>query len=161
ARLQQQWERFGLTDWNFGNLPEQVSSETESDRVIGWPGLKVEEGHIHLRLFRSREMARRESLPGICSLIELAVQKDLAWLQKDLRALVSLQPVLAELCTMEELQAGAFANAKLHLLAVEPFPRLAEAHFRHALEEARRRLPGLATQLGDRIEAVLKPRYEI
>ena len=42
---------------------------------------------MNVRLLRGRDVARAISLSGLQRLVELAVQKDLAWLEKDLRAL--------------------------------------------------------------------------
>ncbi|HWH69363.1 MAG TPA: DUF3418 domain-containing protein, partial [Candidatus Sulfotelmatobacter sp.] len=106
ARVTQQWERFGLTGWTCGDLPERVIVKEGGDvPLYAWPGLQVEEGQVHLRLFRSQAEARRVSLGGIQRLVELAIQKDLAWLQKDLRALSRLEPLLGTFCSMDELQA--------------------------------------------------------
>jgi ATP-dependent helicase HrpA len=161
ARLTQQWERFGLTGWTFPDLPESVTAGQGAEKVEAWPGLKVEEGQVNLRLFRNRNTARRASLGAIRRLVEITVQKDLAWLQKDLRALVGLQPLLSGLCTVEELQAGAFMNFKAHVLPEEGFPALLEKHFQGAVSQARQRLAGLASKGMDRIETILKARQEI
>ena len=161
TRLTQNWERFGLTGWTFEDLPERVTEGNGADQIEVWPGLKLEEGQVNLRLFHSLEASRQSSLQGVRCLIELAIQKDLGWLQKDLRALTRLEPLLPGLCTGDELQAGAYANVKSHLLPAEPFPALAVAHYRAAVESARQRLPGLACQVGDRIEQILKLRQEI
>lgn len=159
--LRQRWERFGLTGWNFGDLPEAVSEGSGASRVEAWPGLALEEGQINLRLFRSREAARQASVAGIQRLVELAIQKDLAWLQKDLRALSRLEPLLAGLCTLEELQTGAYANLRTYLLPHEPFVALTGACFRAAVESGRQRLPGLASGMTDQLESILKLRFEM
>ena len=167
SQLARQWERFGLTSWTLGDLPERIevacslTSEATATTLVGWPGLSLEEEQINLRLFRSREAARTASLPGIHRLIELALQKDFAWLQKDLRALARLEPLFRALCTVEEMETAAFVNLKCYLLPREPFPTLTQAHFNAALDEARRRLPGLAAQIIERAEAILKLRQEI
>jgi ATP-dependent helicase HrpA len=188
TRLAQQWERFGLTGWTFGDLPERIplhgqdkpeeatagspsSARTAAPEPPGasraphsecaWPGLALEEDQVNLRLFRTRSAARQASRAGVRRLLELALQKDLAWLQKDLRGLSALEQLLAGMTSVEGLQAAAFEHLKNHLLPDEPFPVLTEANFRAAVEQARRRLPGLSLQLGDRLEGILKLRQEI
>src|SRR5262249_27710713 len=94
SQIAQKWERFGLTTWSFGDLPERITV-TEAGPLCGWPGLQVEDDTVSLRLFRGQEAARRASLPGVQRLVEFALQKDLAWLQKDLRALSRFEPLLA------------------------------------------------------------------
>jgi ATP-dependent helicase HrpA len=176
TRLAQKWERFGLTAWTFGDLPERITvSENDAVPLYAWPGLHLEEGNVSLRLFRSQEAARRASLGGIQRLVELVLQRDLGWLQKDLRALapgsaLTLSPPkrggiaripLALSAEAEDLQALAFENLKRYLLPAEPFPALTQAHFHAAVEQARARLPGRATQLMDRLAAIFKLRQEI
>ncbi|MDB6015769.1 MAG: hrpA [Pedosphaera sp.] len=161
TRAAQQWERFGLTGWNFGDLPERITvGEIDGIPFHAWPGLQVEEDSVSLRLFHGEDAARRASLVGCQRLVELAAQKDLAWLQKDLRALVKFAPLLAPDST-EELQATAFENLKRYVLPGEPFPALTEKHFHAAVEQARLRIPGLALQLSDRVGAVLQLRQDI
>jgi ATP-dependent helicase HrpA len=161
TRLTQEWERFGLADWNFGDLPERVTAGEEGkDALYAWPGLEVEEGQVNLRLFRAQAAAQTASLPAVRRLIETALQKDLAWLQKDLRTLARLEPLYAGLCTGEELQATAFLNLMRYVIPEQPLPALTRANFDVAVAQARGRLPGLAALLLGRVEPILKSRQE-
>ncbi len=162
VRLARQWERFGLTGWNFGDLPERLTvEESGTAPLYAWPGLHVEDGQVNLRLFHSPDSARQASFGGLPRLIELALQKDLAWLQKDLRALAPLEPLFADLCSAEELQTAALVNLKRHILPAALPPALTESGFRAALDQVKGRLPGLACQLIARLEPILKLRREI
>jgi ATP-dependent helicase HrpA len=159
--LTARWERFGVTNWNFGTLPERVSEGAGSELIEAWPGLKVEDGQINIRLFRSSATARQASLGGVRALIEHALQKDFAWLQKDLRALARFAPQLADWCSVEELQAGAFVQLRGWVLPKGPLPQLSEEHFRAALDAARQRLPSLSSQLMDRLQEIFAIRQDI
>ena len=160
-RLAARWERFGITSWNFGDLPEHVSEGAASELVEAWPGLKVEEAQINIRLFRTAAAARVASLSGVQALVEYALQKDLAWLEKDLRACSQFSVQLAGWCSVEELQASALVHLKRWLLPRDPLPRLSENNLKAALETARQRLPGLASQLLDRLREILTIRQDI
>jgi len=156
------WERLYLTAWTIGDVPERVTVKESPDLpAYAWPGLAVEVNHVSLKLFRSQEAARRASLGGIQRLVALALQKDLAWLHKDLRALAQFGPLLGNFGTVEELCDGAFENLQRHILPNEVFPDLTEANFRVAVEESRNRLPGLATKLMENVGHILKVRQEI
>ncbi|MGC9940942.1 MAG: ATP-dependent RNA helicase HrpA [Verrucomicrobiota bacterium] len=162
TQVARQWERAGLTSWNFGDLPLRVTvSESGPVPVYAWPGLQVEKDGVSLRLFRTEELCRRASLAGIQKLVELALAKDLAWLQRDLRDLSRFDPLAASLCPPEELQVTAFENLRRHILPREMFPALIESNFRAAVENTRRRISGLAIQLVDRVGVILKLRKEI
>jgi ATP-dependent helicase HrpA len=161
-RLARQWERFGLTAWNFGDLPERLAvEESGAAPLYAWLGLHVEEGQVNLRLFHSPDLARQAGIGGLQRLLELALQKDLAWLQKDLRALARIEPLFVDFSSAEALQAAAFVNLKRHIMPGAPSPVLTESGFRAALEQAKGRLPGLASQLIARLEPILKLRQEI
>jgi ATP-dependent helicase HrpA len=138
-----------------------VTEGAGPDLVEAWLGLKVEDGQVNVRLFRSSAEAQKATLTGIRAMVELGLQKDLAWLQKDLRALAGLGPRLACLCSVEELQTAAFFNLKSHLLPQRSFSPLSEQNFQNALSSARQRLPGLAQLLIDRVEEILKLRSDI
>ena len=161
TRLAQQWERFGLTEWTFGDLPERLlAMEDPQAPLYAWPGLGVEEGHVNLRLYRAQAVAQVASLRGVRQLMELALQKDLGWLQKDLRMLARLEPLYADLCTGEELQATALSNLKRHLIPEQALPAMTRANFDAAAGQARERLPGLAAALLARVEPILKGRQD-
>ena len=163
SRVARQWEQFGLSAWTFGDLPERVTvSETGPVPVYAWPGLQTDDSNgVSLRLFRSAELARRATLGGIQRLVELALQKDFAWLQKDLRDLARLAPLMANFCTPDELQETAFENLRRQILPAGVFSALTGANFRAAVEATRGRIPGLAAQLTDRVGGILKLRQEI
>ncbi len=161
-RAAQQWERAGITTWNFGDLPERITvSELGPVPTYAWPGLALEEKGVSLRLFRSEELARRASLGGFQKLVELALSKDFAWLQRDLRELNRFDPLVANLCPLDELQETAFDNLKRHLLPSEVTLPLTVAHFRSAEQKTRLQFPGVAAKLVDQVGVILRARKDI
>jgi len=162
TRAAQQWERFGLTGWTCGDLPERITaSESQEQTVYGWPALEFAEGVVNVRLFRSRDLARAASLIGVQRLVELAIQKDLAWLERDLRALSRFDALYAPMGGSGELRETALEHLKRHLLPQEPLPALTRAHFDSAVAEAHKRLPGLAPQFMDRLGPILQLRQQV
>ncbi len=161
-RVAQQWERFGVTAWSFGALPARITvSEGPGLPVYAWPGIEFAEGSVNVRLFRAEPAAREASTLGVRRLVELAVQKDLGWIAKDLRALSRLDALYAPLGSGEELQETALENLRRHILPGEALLALMENHFNHAVEEARRRIPGAAQQLMDRVAGILQLRQQV
>ena len=161
-RAAQQWERFGLTDWIFGDLPERITvSESPVVTVFAWPGIEFAEGIVNVRLFRSADLARAASLVGVHRLVELAIQKDLAWLEKDLRTLSRFDPLYAPLGDSAELRETSLEHLKRHILPAEPLPALNRAHFDAAVAESRRRLAGIAPQFMDRLGPILQLRQQV
>jgi ATP-dependent helicase HrpA len=156
------WEKFGLTAWSFGDLPDKVPvGEDRGLPLWGWLGLEEEGGKVNVRLFRAAEASRRSSVAGVGRLIEWVLQKDFGWLQKDLRGLAKLAPQAAGLGTLDEFQEAAFFNLRRQVLPTAPLPALTVAQFEAAVAATKARLPGLALQLQDRIQAVLNARQSV
>ncbi|HEY5346009.1 MAG TPA: ATP-dependent RNA helicase HrpA [Verrucomicrobiae bacterium] len=162
TRVAQQWERTGITTWNFGTLPARITvSESDSMPTYAWPGLAVEKDSVSLRLFRTENLARQAALGGIQKLVELALSKDFAWLHRDLRELNRFDSLAANLCPLDELQEAAFTNLKHHILPTEVFSALNEENFQTAVHQTRLQIPGLAMKLVDQVGVILRARKEI
>jgi len=162
TRAAQRWERFGLTDWTCGDLPERVTvSEGPELPVYAWPAIEFAEGVVNVRLFRSPELVRTDSRRGVQRLVELAIQKDLAWLERDLRALSRFDALYAPMGDSAELRETSLEHLKRHLLPAEPLPALTRAHFDTVVAAARQRLPGLAPQFMDRLGPILQLRQQV
>ena len=162
ARAARQWERTGITTWNFGTLPARITvSETGPVPTYAWPGLAAEKDSASLRLFRTEALARQATRGGLQKLVELALAKELAWLHRDLRELNQFDALAANLCPPGELQEAAFTNLKRHILPAEVFPVLNEENFSAAVQQTQRQIPGLAIKLVDQVGAILRARKEI
>jgi len=157
-----QWEHFGLTDWTCGDLPERITvSEEPPLPQYAWPAIEFAESSVNVRLLRTRDLARTASLNGVKRLVELAVQKDLAWLEKDLRALSRFDALYSALGDSAELRETSLEHLKRYILPNEPLPALTRAHFETAVAQARQRLPGLAAQFMDRLGIILQLRQQV
>ncbi|OAM88008.1 ATP-dependent RNA helicase HrpA [Termitidicoccus mucosus] len=64
---------------------------------------------VALRLFKTPEAARAGTARGLARLLECELKYELAWLERDLRALRELGPLAAAAAPMDTLQAQAFA----------------------------------------------------
>lgn len=155
------WERFALTSWNFGDLPERIEvGQSEAGPVHAWPGLQLEEGQVNLRLFRSQSEARQAGLAGFRRLVELGLGKSLAWLEKDLRGLATFASQLAGWTTLEALRAQALEHIKRHALPSAPPPPPTQSAFAAAVEEARIRLQEAVAKFEDLLRPLLELRWE-
>ena len=162
TRAAQKWERFGLTGWTFGELPERITvSEAPGLPLYAWPGLELVEGAVNVRLFHDVALARAASLAGVQRLVELAIEKDLGWLERDLRGLSRFHSLYAPLGSAAELQAASLEHLRRHLLPAEPLLALTRNAFETAVYSARSRLPGLAQQFMDRLGPILQLRQQV
>lgn len=88
ARTETQWNRGGIVEWDFGDLPGEVDLGSEAWRVIQYPGLVDEGDSVSLALFDSRHAADRATALGLACLAALALPRDV----KQLRKLPELPP---------------------------------------------------------------------
>ncbi len=156
------WERFGITQWNFADPPERIELASASgSSLAAFPGLQLEAGEVCLRLFPSSQQARQATRAGFLRLCELALSKELAWLQKDLRALDACKQLYVTLGSSDEFLETALASLKTHLFEIEPVWPLRKATFDAAVAQARERLPGLVQRFGPLIKSILELRQEL
>ncbi len=162
ARARQRLERFDLREWGIGDLSEKILiHETGGLPVYAWPAIQVEDETVNLRLLKTQEASRTASLKGVRRLIELAIQRDLAWAAKDLRAMARYDTLAVTLCSSEELRDDALEHLRNHVLPGEPLAALTEAFFNAALLNSRERLRGIVPALVNRIGEILQLRHSI
>ncbi|HEY5751810.1 MAG TPA: ATP-dependent RNA helicase HrpA [Chthoniobacterales bacterium] len=178
------WERYAVSVWSFGNLPESVIVEEAGGvPLLAFPGLALWETEVDVRLFRKREEAERASILGVRRLAELALERDLGRLRKDLAASarhilghtnringfhqalhqmsVKLQTPTAQFASPEVLQETALRHVTEHALHLTPLFPLTEARFLAMIEGARSELPALVYQVGDWMKQILDIRQKI
>jgi ATP-dependent helicase HrpA len=162
-RSAQQWERYDLRAWTPGDLPERIDvTEVAGTTLCAFPGLERDDHAVHLKLFRKREEAEAATRHGFVRLIERALEKELAWAQKDLRSLEKLRDLYAGLTTSEELQASAYANLVRHLIRPpEPVLPLRAGNFEAAIQKTRGEMAEAVPKLIERVGAILRARMEI
>ena len=81
-KAKKQWEREGITPWDFEDLPEDI---TLKDGDSAYPALEREEdGSVGIRLFGDREKAATTHRQGVAALYELHFRKDMKFLKKSL-----------------------------------------------------------------------------
>jgi ATP-dependent helicase HrpA len=179
-----QWERTGVTEWSFGDLPESVVVENVGGvPLLAYPGLELHEGAVRVRLFRKREDAEGASAAGVRPLAELVMARDLARLARDLAGLArhilapgrqannfhdALQQMSAKLSapastfvTADILQNTAYEHLLAHALALVPVFPLTAARFKALTESAHRDLPALSHRLGDWVRQLLALRQAV
>ena len=151
------WERPAMTAWSCGDLPERITVVDDPVfPVMAWPGLEREGGAVNVRLFRTREACQSASLLGFQRLVELALSKDLAWVEKELRALARFDAAYAAIGTASELRESAFRHLLRHILPAAVPEVLTAAVFEAAVVQGRERIVGLVPKFMDQLALVLQ-----
>ncbi|MFP5418961.1 MAG: ATP-dependent RNA helicase HrpA [Gammaproteobacteria bacterium] len=78
------FEQTGLTEWSFGDLPEQVKFSRGGRELIGFPALVDTGEAVDLRLLDTADTAAAETRRGVVRLLRLALAIQFKQLDKDL-----------------------------------------------------------------------------
>jgi ATP-dependent helicase HrpA len=166
-QAREQWEKPAQTAWTFGDIPAQVLvTEQAGVPVYAFPGLLPGEGGVALRLCKTAEEARAATARGLAALLEQQLRYELGWLERDLKALRELGPLISTLAPLPELQRQALGAIRQWVCAaarvVLPVDGgLAATAFAAALERAKADLRGLVPRLVDQLREVLALRQSL
>ncbi|MCR6655458.1 MAG: ATP-dependent RNA helicase HrpA [Opitutus sp.] len=162
-RARAKWEKPEQASWAFGDIPERVLvTEQAGVPVWAFPALRAGGEGVGLRLFKTPEDAQAAMRGGLRSLLELQLRYDLGWLQRDLRALRDLGPLISTLVPLNELQEHAFFCIRNWV--TDP-ARVAAPHtaavFDAAVEKAKNDLRGLVPRFVDQLREILGQRQAL
>ena len=156
----QQWEREGITTWDFGDLPERIEvTQAGGMPLYGWPGLRRDEGGVSLRLYKSRAEAETRSREGFLGLCALALRDELAWLRRELQELAQFKARYQG--SSLELRTQAFEHLERYLCHREQILPLRQQDFDAVLVQAKLRLRGLAARFISLVDSLLEARRAI
>ncbi len=97
------WQKDGITDWDFGELPESIELERSGCKIVAFPTLIDSGASVDLRLLGQKDLAEQATRRAIRRLILLRFGDDLAeqidWLPKleDLKIYAMTLPNQADL----------------------------------------------------------------
>jgi ATP-dependent helicase HrpA len=119
---------------------------------------------VALRLFKTPGAARAETRRGLARLLECELKYELAWLERDLKALRELGP-LAAAVPLDTLQAQAFAMLRDWVCdagrVAAGAAGLTAGAFAAAVAGAKRDLRGVVPRLMDLLREILSARVEL
>jgi ATP-dependent helicase HrpA len=155
------WEKDGIIDWNFGDLPEFVRNSDKNEAAwIAYPALQEAEGaakHVNLRLFRGQEEALAAHVKGVAALYSLHFSKDLKFLKRQL-TLPAESVFMADYFGGSKNLVRQMYDAVLHELFGKNI-RTENAFFLHA-ESAARKILSTGLELRDKVIPVLTSYHE-
>jgi ATP-dependent helicase HrpA len=83
------WEKTGITQWDFGDLPEFVSSpQSAKAKWVAYPALEAADENVrwvNLRLFRRQDQAIAVHRQGVAGLCKILLAKDLKFFKRALK----------------------------------------------------------------------------
>ena len=143
AKSQPGMEREGLTAWDFGELPEQVTFRRGNQTLTGYPALVDEATSAAIRLFDTRDKADAAHRRGVCRLMALALRDAVRNLERALPGFSTLALRFSAFVPSDKLKADLIeAILDRAFLGEDVPPRTAKA-FEEQKKRAKARLPAV------------------
>ncbi len=127
--------------------------------AISRPGIGRQRGS--LETFRKREERKAPTPRAFANWSKLALHKELAWVQKDLRTLEKSKSSYASFTSTVDLLATAYENIRRHLISRRPILPLHQAKFEAACPGGAHGLSGLVPKFVDLVVALLRLRASV
>jgi ATP-dependent helicase HrpA len=157
-----EFERDGVKDWDFGDLPEQVEFERNRIKLKGYPALAAQQdGSLALRLLDSPAVAERTFRKGLRRLIALQLQDRIRYLKRNLPHLQPMGLHFIRVGTQEELREDLLAAIiERAFLGDDPLPRT-RREFDACLARGKARLMPTANEICATVSQALAAYHEI
>jgi ATP-dependent helicase HrpA len=115
-RARQAFEKTGITEWSFGDLPEaHLLDETDGFTRKVYPGLTIENDCLSLRLFLSRTDAGIRHAQGVCRLYEHQYADLFKAIRKDIRTMAGLKEIAPYFGGTAAFQEAVYTFITRHL----------------------------------------------
>ncbi len=163
-KARQTWEEGPLEDWPQREvLPTEVQiGEQAGVPLLAYPIFKVTDEGLMLRLVRDAAEAEQRGPAGVRAMLALGLRYELAWLEKDLKALRAVGPLAASFVSFEGLRADALRSIELWATDPERLPAEAGARsraaFAQAVESTKQQLRRLVPPFVDLLRTILELR---
>jgi ATP-dependent helicase HrpA len=155
------FEKTGLTQWDFGDLPHEVKFGHGGRELIGYPALVDEGTSVALRLLDTPQAAAATHRGGALRLLRLELADQMKQVDRRLAHLTELALKYRSIGDRDQLRQDLTdAIAHRALLGDDPVPRNA-ADFGRQKERARPRLAVVATAVLELAEQILDEHREL
>jgi len=169
-RARAKWEKAESEAWVFGDIPSVVTIGEQAGLPLpAYPALKCGPNGVALRLMRSAEEAAKLTDAGLSRLLELAISRELTWLERDLKGLRQLGAVVTLIAPLEKLVADAFDclrrwltdSSRVHAMTSKEGTLITANAFASAVERQRNDLRGLVPRVIDMLREPVELRHQL
>ncbi|BAN36037.1 ATP-dependent helicase HrpA [Sulfuricella denitrificans skB26] len=97
-------EKEGLTNWDFGDLPEKIAFTRHGQSLTGYPALEDDGDSVSIRLFDTPEAAESAMRAGVRRLLRLALNPQMKQLEKSLPGFTQTAILLRSVANPDDLK---------------------------------------------------------
>ena len=145
--MRTQWERDGITSWDFEALPEQIPVEAA---LAAYPALEPSDSGVRIRLLSSAAKAAETHRDGVARLLSLCLGRDLKFARKVLRLPASASPAAVYFGGARAVESALEKSLVRHLFR-------ADARTREAFDALAERLaPRIVAEANDLLDRVIR-----
>ncbi len=159
-REEHQLEQSGLTDWTFGDLPEEVEIEQANIRLKGYPAIVDKKDSVAIEIVDNKAVAEHLTEQGLLRLIMLQLKDQRKYIEKNIPAFDKFALYYATRGSRDELLRQT-VEAIFRYTFIEAKPRVdTESSFRNRLME-RQQLVDTTNKVARILGSVLQQVLEI
>ncbi|MHB0984711.1 MAG: ATP-dependent RNA helicase HrpA [Sulfuricella sp.] len=152
-------EKEGLTNWDFGDLPEKIAFTRAGLSLTGYPALEDDGDSVSIRLFDTPAAAQAAMRAGVRRLLRLALNPQVKQLEKSLPGFTQTALLLRAVASPEDLKEDLLtAITDRAFIGDDEPPRTAKA-FATQKDRARTRLAAVS-DAACRILAAIAADYQ-
>ncbi len=153
-------EKEGLTNWDFGDLPEKIAFTHRGQSLTGYPALEDDGDSVSIRLFDTPEAAQTALRAGVRRLLRLALNPQMKQLEKNLPNFTQTALHLRAVANPDDLREDLLtAIADRAFIGDDELPRTVKA-FNTQKDRARTRLAAVSDG-ACRVLAAIAADYQI
>lgn len=152
-------EKEGLTNWDFGDLPEKIAFTRGGQQLTGYPALEDDGDSVSIRLFDTPEAAEAAMRAGVRRLLRLALNPQMKQLEKSLPGFTQSALQLRAVASPDDLKEDLLtAITDRAFIGDDELPRTTKA-FATQKDRARTRLAAVS-DAACRILATIAADYQ-
>ena len=136
-------ERAGLTAWDCGDVPAQITFERAGRKLTGYPALVDEGASVAIRLFDTRVAADAAMRGGVCRLLRIELKEQMKQLDKSLPGVTQAVMQLRGVAAADDLKADLVSAICDRAFIGEDEPPRTQQEYEAQKQRARTRLPGV------------------
>ncbi|NWF38091.1 ATP-dependent RNA helicase HrpA [Mariprofundus sp. NF] len=156
----QKLERDGITRWDFGDLPESLTTTRQRLQLQLFPALQDNGQSVAIRIFESRHEAAQVMRKGLRKLLMLHLHQQVEMLKKNTPQLQKLALRYALIGDPVTLKDELIQTAFDEIFMADPLPRTT-SEFQERLDRGRPRIVAEATKLADAVSAALTSHTDL
>ncbi|PKN52405.1 MAG: hypothetical protein CVU55_07710, partial [Deltaproteobacteria bacterium HGW-Deltaproteobacteria-13] len=115
-KIKGDWEKEGITRWDFGELPEQIPLAGIQGLIgYAYPALQVIDDSINLRLYSDRKESAASHIRGVAALYEIHFADILKQLKKNVTLSAGMKTIAANIGNPKQLEQSVINRVKKDL----------------------------------------------